>query len=234
MVNDPRGALSIDERRGASTGRTGGDPSVSARYGRRRGHGLSARIVKSALAVWAGVATPALAADIAPYGAVSAQDAPSPMLGWELRGGFYVHDPLSPEAGSADVNGEVLAPKLVDGADPFWSQFIPHPDIGFTANLAGKTSNLYGGAAWNFDVTQRIFISGLFGLGANDGKTGDHVPEGWNEVGCNWWFHESGSLGYRLTENWSLMGTIEHSSNAGLCTKNRGLTNFGMRLGYRF
>ena len=32
----------------------------------------------------------------------------------------------------------------------------------------------------------------------------------------------------------SLMATIEHSSNAGLCSENRGLTNAGLRLGYRF
>jgi hypothetical protein len=30
------------------------------------------------------------------------------------------------------------------------------------------------------------------------------------------------------------MGTVEHASNAGLCTFNRGLTNFGARLGYTF
>jgi lipid A 3-O-deacylase len=195
---------------------------------------LLAKQLRLALAIGLVAAAPALAADVAPYGSVTAEDAAPQMLGWELRGGFYAHDILSPEAGSADFNGEVLAPKLIDGADPFWSQFIPHPDLGVTANLAGKTSNLYGGAAWNFDLTQRIFVSADFGLGANDGKTGDHVPDGWNAVGCNWWFHESGSLGYRFTENWSLMGTIEHSSNAGLCTKNRGLTNFGARIGYRF
>ena len=31
-----------------------------------------------------------------------------------------------------------------------------------------------------------------------------------------------------------MMATVEHMSNAGLCAKNRGLTNFGARIGYRF
>ena len=38
----------------------------------------------------------------------------------------------------------------------------------------------------------------------------------------------------RDRESWSLMATIEHYSNAGLCEHNRGMTNFGVRLGYRF
>ncbi|WP_081449527.1 acyloxyacyl hydrolase [Rhodomicrobium vannielii] len=30
------------------------------------------------------------------------------------------------------------------------------------------------------------------------------------------------------------MATIDHMSNAGLCDTNRGLTNAGVRLGYKF
>ena len=30
------------------------------------------------------------------------------------------------------------------------------------------------------------------------------------------------------------MLTVEHTSNAGACKQNRGLTNVGMRLGYAF
>ena len=30
------------------------------------------------------------------------------------------------------------------------------------------------------------------------------------------------------------MGTVEHYSNAGVCDRNRGLTNVGIRLGYSF
>jgi lipid A 3-O-deacylase len=176
----------------------------------------------------------ALAADIAPYGNVVAPQSTSPFLDWEVRGGVYVHDPLSPEAGSADLNAEILAPQLWQASDPFWNFLIPHPDLGTSVNLAGKTSNLWAGAAWNYDITQRIFISPTFGVGVNDGKAGENVPDHWNSVGCNWWFHESLSVGYRLTDAWSIMGTVEHSSNAGFCVQNRGLTNFGARLGYRF
>jgi hypothetical protein len=175
----------------------------------------------------------ARAADLSPQSETAVP--PPPLFsGWEVRGGVYDHDPWSPERGSADLNGELLAPQPFQGSSPFWSQFIPHPDIGFTANFFGKTSNLYGGAAWNFDLTRRIFLSSDFGLGVNNGKTGLFVPPGHNPIGCNWWFHESETAGYRLTDAWSVMATIEHSSNAGFCAKNRGLTNAGLRLGYRF
>jgi lipid A 3-O-deacylase len=177
------------------------------------------------------------AADAPPPDAAPPADAVSPlpqMLDWEIRGGVYAHDPESPERGSVDINAELVGPKLWSSTDPFWSIFIPRPDFGTSVSVAGKTSNLWGGAAWNYDITKRIFISSTFGVGVNDGKTGPVIPPGWNGVGCNWWFHESESLGYRLTDNWSVMATIEHSSNANLCRENRGLTNAGLRLGYRF
>ena len=192
---------------------------------------------KAALGLLVALAAPAAAvqaADLSPYGEVVAPASPAPTWGWEVRGGVYVHDPLSPEAGSADINGEILAPRIFEGSDPFWSEFIPHPDLGTTINLAGKTSNLWGGAAWNFDLPARFFLSPTFGVGVNNGKTGDNVPNGFNAVGCNWWFHKSVSIGYRITDAWSVMGTVEHSSNAGACSKNCGLTNFGARIGYSF
>jgi hypothetical protein len=179
----------------------------------------------------------AIAADLpTPYGAITQPPVPvaPQMWGWEVRGGVLAHDPTSPEKGSADLNGELLFPQLWHASNPFWNQFIPHPDVGFTANFAGKTSQAYAGLAWNFDLTHNFFFSGVLGGGVNNGKTGDVVPPGHNKVGCNEWFHESASLGYQLTEAWSVMGTIEHSSNAGLCTQNRGVTNYGLRLGYRF
>ena len=47
-------------------------------------------------------------------------------------------------------------------------------------------------------------------------------------------FREAAALGFRITEHWSVMATVEHMSNAGLCGENRGLTNFGGKLGYTF
>ena len=38
----------------------------------------------------------------------------------------------------------------------------------------------------------------------------------------------------KLGENWRIMTTIEHMSNGKLCDPNPGLTNLGVRLGYKF
>ena len=115
-----------------------------------------------------------------------------------------------------------------------WDFLLPRPSIGATVNFAGKTSQAYAGLTWTYDITRSIFVEGSFGGSVNNGKTGTFVPEGHSALGCNVSFRESGSLGYRFTENWSLMATVEHMSNAGLCSQNRGLTNYGARIGYTF
>jgi lipid A 3-O-deacylase len=152
----------------------------------------------------------------------------------EVRLGGFAHDPNSPERGSVDLNGEVLFAKPATSENPIVNALIPRPHVGATVNFAGKTSQAYAGATWDYDITDRIFAEASFGGSVNDGKTGNIVPPGFNKVGCNALFRESASLGYRVTEHWSVMGTVEHSSNAGLCPQNRGLTNVGARIGYSF
>ena len=160
---------------------------------------------------------------------------PAPVIyDMEILFGGYAHDYSSPEGGSGDLNVELHLPKFYHISNGFWDQFIPRPAVGITANFVGKTSVIYGGAAWNFDITQRVFLGAEFGPSVNNGKTGDVVPDGHNAVGCNVMFHESATAGYRLTPEWSVMATVEHPSNASLCDRNRGLTNYGLRLGYRF
>ncbi|MGD1036464.1 MAG: acyloxyacyl hydrolase [Roseiarcus sp.] len=152
----------------------------------------------------------------------------------EVRLGGLVHDPLSPERGSVDLSGEALFVKPYTSSNPLWNVLLPRPDIGGTANFAGKTSEAYAGLAWDYDVTSWLFAEGTFGGSVNDAHTGDHVPPGYNAMGCDASFRESGSAGFRLTQNWSVMATIEHMSNANLCAENRGLTNAGVRIGYTF
>ena len=162
----------------------------------------------------------------------SAPSSASPVS--EVRVGALAHDPLSPERGSADLSGEGLFDKPFTSPDPLWNALLPRPDIGFTASFAGKTSEAYAGVAWDYNITDRVFAEAGFGGSVNDGHAGNNVPAGYSAIGCNESFRESGSLGYRLTQNWSVMGTIEHMSNAGLCDRNRGLTNTGARIGYAF
>jgi hypothetical protein len=151
----------------------------------------------------------------------------------EIRLGVFAHDPWSPEKGSADINGEILSIKPFPG-DSGWALAIPRVHLGATVNTTGKTSTLYGGFTWSLDLTSKVFVEGSLGGALNNGSTGVYVPVDRNALGCNWSFRESASIGFRLTEQVSLMGTVEHYSNAGICDRNRGLTNVGIRLGYSF
>jgi hypothetical protein len=83
------------------------------------------------------------------------------------------------------------------------------------------------------DVTPSVFVEGSFGGAVHDGEN-NPVERHRNALGCTVLFRESGSLGIRVTKDWSVMATVEHLSNAGLCSNNRGLTNVGVRVGYSF
>lgn len=192
----------------------------------------------------------AFLAAVLAFGAVSAKaaDVPAPSVpmfgaapasGWrlfdEVRLGVFAHDPMSPEDGSVDINGEILSARL-PLIDPLskWRWLSPRLHVGGTANTAGDTSHAYAGLTWTADVTEKIFIEGSFGGAIHDGDTGPTAPLDKSELGCSPLFRESGSIGYRVSTNWSVMASIEHLSNAGLCDANRGLTNYGVRVGYRF
>ena len=165
---------------------------------------------------------------------IYATPTPSPESFWEARLGGTAHDPGSPERGSADINGELLFGKTfsVDR-----NPLLPRIHLGGSASLGGKTSYGYAGLTWTFGVTDRLFVEGSFGGAVHNGQTGVIVDPGHNKLGCSPLFRESAALGFRLTQNWNVLATIDHMSNAGLCGHdhgNRGLTNFGGKLGYRF
>jgi hypothetical protein len=175
------------------------------------------------------------AADLSASGGPGEAPPPSAKWPFELRLGGFAHDPQSPEHGSTDLNAEILfGGPAPTPANSLWNRLVLRPQLGATANFAGKTSALYAGLAATLNFDLGLFAEASFGGAANDGKTGSIVPAGYNAMGCHLSFHENASIGYRLNGNWSLMGTIEHFSNEGLCPRNRGLTNYGARLGYVF
>jgi lipid A 3-O-deacylase len=159
----------------------------------------------------------------------------SPSIISEFRlGGFGHSIDSGPENGSFDINAELLFAKPFVSNDPWIEALMPRPHVGGSFNTDGGTSMVYAGFTWTFDITPKFFVEGSFGASVNNGEAGNIVPAGRIEVGCNALFRESASLGFRLTENLSVMGTVEHASNAGLCDKNRGITNAGVRFGYKF
>lgn len=179
------------------------------------------------------LAWPVLAADAA---RTALPPASVPQQGFvsEFRLGASVHDPSGPESGSGNLNGEILFAKPFRAADSLWDLFVPRPHFGGSANFAGKTSYAYAGLTWTFDITPSLFAEASFGGAVHNGDTRPVAVIDRAALGCSPLFRESGSLGYRIDSRWSVMATVEHLSNAGLCSQNRGLTNVGLRVGYTF
>ncbi|MGO4389582.1 acyloxyacyl hydrolase [Microvirga sp. 2YAF29] len=155
----------------------------------------------------------------------------------EFRFGLSAQDPWGSEGrdDSANLTGEILLAKPFTASDLFTSYFIPRPHIGGSLNVDGNTSFAYTGLTWTFDLTPSVFVEGSLGGAVHNGK--GHVNNPFSDrqsLGCSPLFRESGSVGVRLSANWSVMATVEHLSNAGTCSDNRGLTNIGARVGYSF
>jgi len=183
-----------------------------------------------ALAVLAGA--PARAADaVAPMAAPPASSWLERPLMEDLRLGLYVHDPMSPEKGGADVNAELVFAPFPAGSGPL-AFLVPRVHAGATLSFGARTSIGYAGFLWRLPITDALFLEASLGGAIHNGRDGG--APGRNAMGCAGGFHESLSLGYRFAPQWSVLATVEHVSNAGLCDQNRGLTNAGLRLSRSF
>jgi lipid A 3-O-deacylase len=184
--------------------------------------------------VFAGISTLALAQE--GYPPMPAYDYPYYPL--EIRGGIFAHSADQGPYGVEftrieDFNAELLfqSPDL----DLFRWLGSPRPMIGATLNFGGRESMAYAGLAWKANLFDSpFFVEGTFGGAVHNGAL-RNPPEGMRDLGCPVLFHESVSLGYDLSKQASIMMTAEHASHANLCApENRGLTNIGIRLGFRF
>lgn len=140
----------------------------------------------------------------------------------------------NPTEDSVSINVEVLFPTKLDNI--LWS---PQPVIGATLNTDNDTSQIYGGMAWQYDFSDSFYAEIFLGGSIHDGEEDpDTVRAGGREAhrayGCLVNFRESISFGWRLSTQFSLMATVSHMSNAGLCDPNNGLTNAGLRVSRKF
>lgn len=151
----------------------------------------------------------------------------------EIRGGVLAHD-LGPfsvgrEDGSVDVNGEVLF------ASPSFAASIgaPRPHLGASINTQGDTSQIYGGATWEWDIAPQVFAGFSLGASIHNGEL-DTAKRDRASLGSRVLFRESVTLGYRFDDHNSVSLMFDHISNAWLADENEGLDTFGLRYGYRF
>lgn len=153
----------------------------------------------------------------------------------ELRMGVLAHDVDRREQGSVNVQAEVLFQPLGGlSSDPsFWDVILsPRPHIGGSVNTAGDTSYGYAGLSWLYPIWGPVFIEASFGGAIHDGNLNNTDPKR-EPLGTRALFRETASLGFDY-ENYRVMVTVEHLSNAGLGKWNHGLTHVGGRVGYKF
>lgn len=133
---------------------------------------------------------------------------------------------MSRERNTTDATALVVLPRLSSMA------LAPRPMIGGNLNTAGRTSFLHAGLLWQLPISERFFVE--IGLGGAIHNGSVEQSRHRSAMGCSAAFRESIGLGYRIDARWSVVTTLEHLSNGGLCRRNRGLTNLGASLGYSF
>jgi lipid A 3-O-deacylase len=176
---------------------------------------------------------PALAAAVLAIAAVTASAAQAQSR-WldEVKVGIDAHDVAlggDHKESGADINGELLfaSPPLlkVIGA--------PRPHLGVAINTSGATSYAYFGLTWTASLLERTFVSGGLGGAVHDGQlTGTEQDR--KQLGSRILFHEYVEAGYRITPVLSLSVFLDHMSNADLARHNAGMTNIGLRTGFKF
>lgn len=137
-----------------------------------------------------------------------------------------------------DANGEILftSPSILSW---FWA---PRPNLGVTINTAGKNSYGYFGLAWDGDFLRDTFqpndsffwelgLGGAVHTGPNQASPATRDHKG---LGSRILFHEELDIGYRFTRRSNLSLFLDHISDANLTSHNPGLTNLGVRMGFRF
>lgn len=151
----------------------------------------------------------------------------------EIRVGALRHDAGvivgQREQDAVDANLELLF------ASPGFLKYVwsPRPHLGVTANASGDTSQAYLGLTWDIDLFGNLFFELGLGASVHNGEkdTGDPARR---NLGCRWLFHESVSLGYRISEHHDISVMLDHASNNDRCEENEGIHSLGIRWGYRF
>ena len=178
-------------------------------------------------------------------GPVRAEDAFQPADSFrdrfQFRFGVGMHGVGSVESGTVSLNPEIVFPQVrfTDWpADPRWAFIIPRFHAGGMINLSGRTSYGYMGALWTLSVSGRVFVEGFLGGAMHDGSLTGNAAANQAALGCRLLFHVGGSIGYRITQQWSVMFTFDHVSNGNPvlngCSRNQGLNEYLLRVGYSF
>lgn len=157
----------------------------------------------------------------------------------EFKIGLLAHDVALLDdhvENGADLNFEMLF------TSPDFLAVIgsPRPHLGGSVNTAGNTDKGYFGLTWGITFLENllgpgdgVFANGSLGGAVQDGYI-DNAPAGRKALGSPVLFRGSIELGYQATPTLSVSAFLDHISNANLAPRNAGLTDAGVRLGFKF
>ncbi len=158
----------------------------------------------------------------------------------EIRGGFLAHSVDEKGPGGELLNftrwEDISVELLFQSPDADLFRWIgsPKPNLGATVNFGGRESMIHLGLTWQVPVFDTpVFIEGTFGGALHNGAlTNANAPA--RDLGCSLLFYESAGIGMNVSDNATVMLAWEHASSANICAPNRGLTNIGVKVGYKF
>ncbi|MEQ8598983.1 MAG: acyloxyacyl hydrolase [Devosia sp.] len=131
-----------------------------------------------------------------------------------------------------DVSFDVLF--VSPDIDAFRWIGAPRPEIGTTISFAGRDSLVHANLTWQLPIFDTpIYLEAGLGAAIHDGALTGAGP-GRQNFGCRVNFYERWGVGVNMSENATATLTYEHTSNNGWCAANDGLSNFGLRLGWKF
>jgi hypothetical protein len=170
--------------------------------------------------------------------------APEPMASVvdELRIGLHFHDvhgtmlPFSVGQWRLDQLEDMSFDVLFHSPDLAAFRWIgsPRPEIGATVSFDDQDSMIHAGLTWQLPILDTpAYLEGTLGVALNNGMVLG-APAGRKNFGCHLNFYERFGIGTHLTDNVTATITYEHTSNNGWCQANDGLSNFGLRMGWKF
>ncbi len=161
----------------------------------------------------------------------------------ELRFGIHAHDVsyilfAKPWEYKLDQIEDISFDVLFKSPDIEAFRWIgsPRPDLGVTLNLDGQDSLLHLSLTWQLPIFDTPFyLEGAFGGAVHNGYlTNSPDPTRYANFGCRLNFYERYGVGAHLSDSVTATLTYEHTSNNGWCDMNQGLSNVGVRVGWKF
>lgn len=147
----------------------------------------------------------------------------------EIKIGAMQHDFDTKLNHRHEKGKNIIIEYMLDKTQNFLGAF---PHIGASLNNKGYTSNIYTGLTWQFDLGENFLIEASLGASINNAERKQKAKK--RALGSNILFRESFSAGLRFAKIHSITIIIDHISSADLSKPNPGLTDIGLRYGYRF